>query len=428
MALPLWKVLLFNRSSGAALGEFTQYANASYTKKLNAAGSGAITVSLDDPIASLIDPLDTVLAFERNGTIKWSGPIITREDSVPTRSVAVQAVGFFDVLIKRVFRQDRTVFTNIDAGQIASAIVAEANAQSDTGIRVTSVETTSNRTRTFKRYSSMGQAITELSQVENGFDFEVVGQSMRIYAQQGVDRSITAAAGVDRVVLGFQAATQNIASFTKRIETANFTNRINVVTVGSTEIVEDSESVALYGLYETTEDLRDVSSDIGRAYAAAEIAVRGMPMETIDVTLISVDEDERSPRFDGSSQFDTHYFGLGDKVRVIVQDPGLPLIDATFRVFGATLQLDQNGAERVTGLQLAAPLRTNITTARPEFEFRDTGGVFTSTNAGNPADAVTYDGDGYIVSSQPYVNIPASQTWIVGDPIYSLLGVTTILT
>lgn len=426
MALPIWKILLLSRTTGAALGEFTQYPSSSYTKKLNAAGSASMTISLDDPIASQIVPLQTVLAFQRNGIIVWSGPITTRDDAVPTRSVTIQAVGFFDLLMHRVFRQARTAFTDVDAGQIASAILSEANAQSETGIRIASVETTSKRTEVFRRFESMGQSIVKLSQIENGYDFEVIGTEMHIYAQQGVDRSITAAPGVDQVVLGFQAATQNIATFSKKIDTSTFTNRLNAITVGSTEIVEDSDSVAYYGLYESTQDIGGVSADIGRAYAAAEIAIRGLPLETIDVSLISVDEEERSPRFDGNQYNDSHYFGLGDKVRVVVQDPGLPLIDASFRVFGATLTLDQSGAERVSGLQLAAPLRTDITSTG--FAFRDSGGIYTAINAGNRADAVTYNQDGYSITSQPYVNIPASQTWIVGDPVYSLLGVTTILT
>ena len=426
MALPIWKILLLSKTTGAALGEFTQYASGSYTKKLNAAGSANMTISLDDPIASQIVPLQTVLAFQRNGVVVWSGPITSRDDAVPTRSVTIQAVGFFDLLMHRVFRQARTVFTDVDAGQIASAIVSEANAQSETGIRIASVETTSNRTEVFRRFESMGQSIVKLSQIENGYDFEVIGTEMHIYAQQGVDRSITAAPGVDKVVLGFQAATQNIATFSKKIDTSTFTNRLNAITVGSTEIVEDSDSVAYYGLYESTQDIGGVSADIGRAYASAEIAIRGLPLETIDVSLISVDEDERSPRFDGNQYNDSHYFGLGDKVRVVVQDPGLPLIDASFRVFGATLTLDPSGAERVSGLQLAAPLRTDITSAG--LAFRDSGGIYTAINAGNRSDAVTYNEDGYAITSQPYVNIPASQTWIVGDPVYSLLGVTTILT
>jgi hypothetical protein len=419
-------MVILDRSTGLTIGELTQYSSGSYTKKLNSAGSATASISLDDPVCAYIEPLATLLAFERNGSVVWAGPIVSREDSLPNRSTAIQAVGFFDVLLKRIFRQERTVFTNVDAGQIASAILAEANAQFDTGITLTSVETTVPRTDTYRRLSSMGEQIFKLSQIENGFDFEVVGTEMRIYAEQGEDRSASAAAGVDQVVLGYQAANQNISTFSRKVDTGNFTNRLNAITVGSFEIVEDSNSVAEYGLYEVTQDLGAVSADVGRAYAAAEVAVRGLPMETIDVSLITVDEDERCPRFDGNSNDDSHYFGLGDKVRVVLQDPALPLIDQAFRVFSATLNLDASGAEKVTGLQLAAPLRTTLSTIG--MVFRDSGGIYTPLNAGNDTSAVTLTGDGYAVTSQPYVNIPAAQTWIVGDATYSVLGVTTILT
>ena len=426
MALPIWKMLLFDRSTGLAIGEFTQYSSGSYTKRLNAAGSAAATLSLDDPVCAFIEPLATVLSFERNGVTVWSGPITSRDDSLPGRSTTIQAVGFFDVLLKRIFRQERTVFTNVDAGQIASAILAEANAQFDTGITLTTVETTVPRTDTYRRLSSIGEQIVKLSQIENGFDFEVVGTEMRIYAEQGEDRSASAAAGVDQVVLGYQAANQNISTFSRKVDTAGFTNRLSAITTGSVEVVEDSNSVSEYGLYEVTQDLGPVSADVGRAYAAAEVAVRGLPMETIDVGLITVDEDERCPRFDGNSNDDSHYFGLGDKVRVVIQDPSLPLIDQGFRVFSATVNLNASGAETVTGLQLAAPLRTTISTIG--MVFRDSGGIYSSLNSGNKTSAVTLTGTGYSVTSQPYVNIPAAQTWIVGDATYSVLGVTTILT
>ena len=425
MALPFWKVVLLNRATMQKIGEFTQFSSASYSKRLNSAGSGSITCSLEDSVAQSIVPLATVLAFERNGHIVWSGPIINRDDSLPNRSISAQAVGFFDVLMKRVFRENRTAFTNVDAGQIAQAIVSEANAQSPTGITVSTIDPTVPRTRTYSRFSSMGQAIVELSQVENGFDFEVDGTEFKVYANQGVNRSASALPGVRQVVLGLQAATQNIASFSRKIDTASFTNRVAAITTGSIEIVEDSDSVAQYGLYEVSQSLGPVSSDVGRAYAAAEVAVRGLPIETITVSLIAADEEERVPRFDGNGNDDEHYFGLGDTLRVIVQDPDLPLIDQGFRVFSATVTLDVNGVERITDLQLAAPLRTNISTTG--MIFRDTGGLYTAQNAGNPDTAVTVSGDGYTVISVPYVNVSSTSSWIVGDPVYSILGLTTVL-
>lgn len=407
------------------IGEFTQFSSASYSRRLNAAGSASITCSLEDPISQYIVPLATVLGFERNGILVWSGPIINRDDALPGRTVSIQANGFFDVLLKRVFRENRTVFTEVDAGQIASAIVAQANAQSPTGITVTTVETTTPRTETYNRFSSMGQKIQELSQVENGFDFEVYNQEMRIYAQQGIDRSTTAADGVKRTVLGLQAATQNITTFSRKVDTSTFVNRFNTITTGSVEIVEDSDSVTTYGLYEVSENIGQVSSDVARAYSAAEVAVRGLPIETIAVSLMPVDEDQRVPRFDGNDIDDEHFFCLGDKVRVIVQDPDLPLIDQGFRVFSATVTLDSNGVERVSDLQLAAPLRTEISTVG--MVFRDAGGVYTSQNAGNPDSTVTIAGDGYSVSSVPYVNTSTTKPWVLADTTYSVLGVTTTL-
>ena len=44
MALPIWKMVILDRSTGLTIGELTQYSSGSYTKKLNSAGSATASI------------------------------------------------------------------------------------------------------------------------------------------------------------------------------------------------------------------------------------------------------------------------------------------------------------------------------------------------------------------------------------------------
>lgn len=418
-ALPQWTIGLMNADTFAKYGEFTQYSGASYTKRLNNAGSCAVSLSLDDPISTYVQPLSTAIYFERNGRMVWSGPIIIREDSLPDRRVTIQAVGYFDRLLKRMFREFTTSFVGSDAGAIAQALVAIANEQRDTKIIVKSVEPTQTRDRTYRRFASIGEAIVELSQVENGFDFEVVNNEMTIASKLGYNRGLNSI--VSPCVFAYQTAQNNIASFTRRDDASSLVNRFNAICSSSIEVVADEGSINSYNLIEATQDLGQVNSNIARAYAAAEIAVRGLPIETYDVSLVSVDEDNRCPRFDGNVLDDVHFFGLGDTVRLLIEDTKLPAVDVDLRVFAATLSLDANGNEKTTSIQLAGPVRTTFST----LGFPDAGSYYSATRAGNSVTSTTYTSGNASFESIPIGNASLGVLpWVIGQ---SILGSDTVL-
>ena len=64
-------------------------------------------------------------------------------------------------------------FAATDAGQIAKSLIDTANAQGPTGIITTgTIQATKNRDRTYQ-YVNVGEAVTNLSAVLDGYDFEV---------------------------------------------------------------------------------------------------------------------------------------------------------------------------------------------------------------------------------------------------------------
>lgn len=88
-----------------------------------------------------------------------------------------------------------------DAGQIAAQLLT-AGASSQFGINIGTVEATVNRDRSYPNWTNVAQAIVDLTNILNGFDFEVppsegdfpglptsAGASLNVYAQQGSVKS-----------------------------------------------------------------------------------------------------------------------------------------------------------------------------------------------------------------------------------------------
>jgi hypothetical protein len=83
------------------------------------------------------------------------------------------------------------IFLATDAGQIAKALL---DLSTGTGLVTGTIEATKNRDRTYV-YANIGQAIIDLTNVLDGFDFDVAptngGSTLgifNVYAKQGVDR------------------------------------------------------------------------------------------------------------------------------------------------------------------------------------------------------------------------------------------------
>lgn len=105
---------------------------------LNRAGSLSFSIPITDPMAYDIFGQEVkrcVIAFcddvNGNPVARWSGPIwtTTAELSSNSPTLNVNCVGWFELLAHREFKAE-SIFTSLDAGEIANRIIRDANSTS----------------------------------------------------------------------------------------------------------------------------------------------------------------------------------------------------------------------------------------------------------------------------------------------------------
>lgn len=150
-------------------------------------------------------------------------------------------------------------FTQVDAGQIAKQLIDLAQASGTAGIATTgTIQATKLRDRTYENVNA-GEAIIALTQVLDGFDFEVVPTELssaaigefNVYAAQGSMLStVRFEYGPDTL--------RNVRRVTRQMQPP-----VNVARVlgsnGLTGVKTDAASISVHGRWEAQESLSDVS-------------------------------------------------------------------------------------------------------------------------------------------------------------------------
>jgi hypothetical protein len=194
------------------------------------------------------------------------------------------------------------------------------------------IEPTVTRDRTYEHKQVAG-AIVDLTNVQGGFDFEVVpvdsgatiGQ-FNVYAHQGIDRSN----GPEAVVFEFGPGTiGNVQKVSRQTQTP--LNRVRML--GANGLVSeksDPVSEAKYGTLMDVLQATDVSEQ-ATLDAQAQAALRPDPIRVIGFT----PDPEIAPK-----PWDDYW--LGDTVRFRA-DLGSLQLDIAVRVNGIQLQIDSDG-------------------------------------------------------------------------------------
>jgi hypothetical protein len=329
-----WVFHLADRN-GNALGELSSARGKQLTLGLNRPGQCSFNLPMEDTLAQDVSVLDTQIKVYRDGVLRWSGPVWSITEELPASRMNVTAVGWFEILNRRFLSQDVSYATT-DAGAIATALLADANATSATGITIGSVETTQNRTRTYKKYQNIGQEINALSEIESGYDWYI--------------DPLTKELDISAVRRTFQTDTvfvygSSISSISRQILGETVANKIFAMgnsTVGS---AQDSTSITRYGLLEAQESLSEVNSTtIIAAFANAEVVIRKDPRQIIDMVPFPWTPTNSVPRL-----FED--YDIGDVVYVDVDYGTLQLARQAVRVFGVTINIDENGNERISSVE-----------------------------------------------------------------------------
>lgn len=171
---------------GNLLADLSGIANARKLQRIrNRAGSCVFTVDLNT-LEDLcrrkhVNPADLLavnhneVKLRKGTTYLFGGQINYVEGSLSeTQTLEVRAVGFLDLFA------DRHVlipvqFSSEDAGDIAWQLIdtAQTDLYGDFGVLQGTIQTSVNRDRSYEKYQNIKELIIQLSEVINGFDFEI---------------------------------------------------------------------------------------------------------------------------------------------------------------------------------------------------------------------------------------------------------------
>lgn len=154
--------------------------NVKFSHVLNAAGDFSGEMPLGDSKVTQIDPIGsttprrTALYIERDGSIVWGGIIWTRHYDSRKKVLVLGGNGFFSYFGHRSIRAT-AAFAATDQLAIVRSIINTAQTISSIGVTVGTETSGVLRDRTYYGYErkKIDEAITQLSQVEGGFDFGI---------------------------------------------------------------------------------------------------------------------------------------------------------------------------------------------------------------------------------------------------------------
>lgn len=334
--------ILAQSSDLTPIGELHRASARQLTVGLNRAGNTSIRLPIDDNLAAAASVLTTcIIVYYRDKPV-WSGPVWTIEDSLPDDHRTINAVGWFEILNHRYTRQ-KLAYDASDAGLIAHELLRHAN---EAGFPIFivpgSLVGSQVRKRSYDQLANIGQEIQALADVEAGYDWWIhpTDRTLNIAPDSGLNL-------VDKVAFAYGMGTQNLAAFNRQIDGSSLKNRIFVTGKnGAPFTSHDDASRSLYGTMESVESLSDVQdAAILGAYGQAEVLFYSVPFQSFALTPMPHDGQGRVPRLFVD-------YNIGDRIKFTARRGPINIRDQAVRVFGATLQIDENGIERVSNLQV----------------------------------------------------------------------------
>jgi hypothetical protein len=254
--------------SGELLADLTGIANVNeLVFERNRSSSASVTIDLfklEDLGRKLhLNPLDifsanrTELRVRRYGQYLFSGQVSNVEPHIEgdKADMKVGVSGWLDLLGQR-YTANNVVYSATDAGDIAWGLIntSQGLTYGDLGITKGLVQASVNRDRTYNG-KNIKDALIELSEVLNGFDFEITwDKKLNIYyPYQGMDRSTQ---------LRFEYK-NNIKSITVPHDGTQMTNSVLARGAGQgdaqiSDTETDTPSQAAYGLRQSILDYPDV--------------------------------------------------------------------------------------------------------------------------------------------------------------------------
>jgi hypothetical protein len=329
--------ILVKDGNGDTIGEFDQFKNLSFRKRLNDYGWCNFDVPVNSAkAASLLALRKNTVWIYRNDDLVWSGEQGNRIGNLNDKGdnwVTIYCFDWFEQLTSRYTGSER-VFSGVDAGEIAWTLIDESQSQTNGNLGITegTIEATQNRDKTYYN-NNIADMITNLSNLINGFDFEINNLKVfNVYASMGVDRSAD-------LVLEYGTNITNV-----RI-TEDFSKPVNraIVLGDSGDPVDplrvERDDAALKTEYKLREGLLNEAtvSEITTLEAKGDAFIRkyGNPLIKLDLDIVR------------STTPTVTDVALGDIIRLIVKT-GIYNIDSKFRIFEWNVNYQEDNTENLT--------------------------------------------------------------------------------
>jgi hypothetical protein len=338
----MYKFILAESQSLVKIAELRRAKNRTLSVALNKPGNSSFNIALTDEVAPYIVPNKTCLKVLFDNEPVWGGPIWSTSKDCAANKMQVNAVGWFETLMKRITKNDLE-FLTVDAIQIAKTLMDQADTETiPTGILVSYLEAGQPLFYApLSKFTSVGGQISAMSELESGFDYEIdADKNLRLYTKKGTDRE---------AVWGFKRGPKNLANCVVDEDGSQTMNRMIVTSnVAPPQQADDFESQTEFGLFEEHVALTSdkIGTDVPLAYAGAEVIVRGRPRITYNLSPMAPNPKRFVPQaFKDFTIGDTGYLYAkqGDAVDIKKQK---------IRLFGFTVDIDNH--EKVTGIQTTA--------------------------------------------------------------------------
>lgn len=391
-----WKFVLCRSTDLIDIAELTQARQRQLNMSLNNPGSLSFTIPLDDEFGQLIYPIEYAIKAYRVGTtgtrLIWSGYVNTIDENVTENKMTVNCVGWIERLNHFIVHRDDLQFTDWDDAEIVHRLIQAANnrigsgkIEHDSGVTSTRYpdgtefrwpagstpntptllksgwpgvpnegpggDTAYVEARRSVRYvkyqTNIGQAIKQLTEVENGLDIWVDPATRIVYMYRKKCRVLP------EIVFGFGAGPNNLLNYSRQLDGSVLTNYMYVSggagSIPQAAIDEDSQDI--YGPFEDTASISDrggiEANDVLRYYAGAEVIFRSRPRVIHSITPFGFSPENSVP--EPFVEYD-----IGDQVTFMaIHEPRIRTVQQV-RIFGMSISIDEEDNERINSLQIYA--------------------------------------------------------------------------
>jgi len=347
----MWKFFLANSNDLSLEKDVTSEARSKQLNlSYNRAGACSFSLPLNSENYDHTFSNNKAVMIMKNNEWVWSGPVWSRNINFNEETIDVSAVGWFEILMYRIFYAPKAYSSATwTEGEIAFDLLDMANQDLNTWITPGTDTSTSPRTKNFETFMSIGEEIINLSDTESGFDMQVDPYTRELNIKEWDDY-----ADRTEIPFGYNWGPNNVSNLTIEENGGEMRNRYIVTgsngiaysypnTSGSAPSQSQSDNNLLIEVNQITEES---DPTFLQAVANGNGQLKEVPITTFEMSL--------KPYGVANPYGIFEHFNIGDKIYFTVQkqigERNL-VLEYSPRIFGATVNIDEEGREVISSLQ-----------------------------------------------------------------------------